>query len=823
MDNIDVRQICLDLLEADTEVAVIDLLTQAGLWSDERYWRPLGGDVNNYSTAGNQQSRAEQAIIEKLLNSIDTKLMAACRSQSMDPKSPDAPRSMKEARETLFGEALKDPETLSRSICVSATGNRPRHGRPSFTIVDDGEGQSPESMHDTILSLHAGNKKQIPFVQGKFNMGGTGVLEFCGAERNVQFILSRRNPSIIEKGDDRASKWNFTIVRRDDPESEGGTSKFVYLAPIGAETSPNGGDLLSFETDNLPIFPEQNRAYGRRAKWGTAFKLYEYEAKRFATHILRDGLLDRMRLLIPEPALPIRFHECREGYRGHEGSFDTTMVGLIRTLLDDYDSDKRNNVEWHDQFEFRVRGQHFTARLFLFKDKKTADGYRKDEGIVFSYNGQSHATLTKDFFRRKRVKQDYLWHSLLMVVDCSDIGARAHEELFMASRDGLRDKELKRDLEAYIEDELANHEELRQLANERRRRELSNKPAASDSMANLIGGLLAKNPDLAKLLGMGTRIQNPHRPVSTGGGEASYEGERFPTFFRFRGREAGQELVRDAHLKAHCRVAFETDAENDYFKREDEPGRFDLFIRIGLDWEMADNFQRPRLYNGYAHLTLALPENANVGNILEFKASLTDPSRVEPIDNYFRLNVKPEATKPTNSSGARRSKTDSQKPGAGGEGDDPERQQPSYLDIPTPRPIERSEWENQDPPFDKYTALRIKRKPNAPDNKDEYDYLVNVDNIYLQNFLVGRLSKAETIKLRFQVALVLIGLSLCHQRSIMDSGQTAEDFPDAGTNIADMVQQTTSAIAPFLLPMIESVSQMETTEEELSESAGEEA
>ena len=57
----------------------------------------------------------------------------------------------------------------------------------------------------------------------------------------------------------------------------------------------------------------------------------------------------------------------------------------------------------------------------------------------------------------------------------------------------------------------------------------------------------------------------------------------------------------------------------------------------------------------------------------------------------------------------------------------------------------------------------------------------------------------------------------------MDSGQTAEDFPDASTNIADMVQQTTSAIAPFLLPMIESVSQMETTEEELSESAGEEA
>lgn len=817
------KELCLALMHADTEARVVELLETAGYWSDDRCWRPLGGDPNNYDTAGNQQSRAEQAIIEKLLNSIDTKLLAACRARNIDPKSPEAPRTMTDAREVFFGEELKDSETLSRSICVSATGNRPKDGRPSFTIVDDGEGQSPRSMHRTILSLHAGNKKQVPFVQGKFNMGGTGVLEFCGAERNVQFILSRRNPNLIEEGDSTASSWSFTVIRRDDPESEGGTSKFVYLAPVGSEQSPQEGDLLAFEEDCLPIFPEKNAAYSREASWGTVFKLYEYEAKRFATHILRDGLLDRGRVLIPEPALPIRFHECRDGYRGHEASFDTTMVGLIRTLLDDHESESRSNVEWHDQFEFRVRGQQFKARIFLFKDKKTADGYRKDEGIVFSYNGQSHATLTKDFFRRKRVKQDYLWHSLLMVVDCSQISARAHEELFMPSRDRLRDKELRRDLEACLEDELANHEELRLLANERRRRELANKPAASESMANLISGLLAKNPDLAKLLGMGARIQDPHRPVSTGGDGSAYQGKRFPTFFRFRSCESGEELVRDAHLNAHCRITFETDAENEYFKREDEPGEFELLVQSGSDWEKADSFQRPRLYNGYAHLTLSLPEGAKPGDTYAFKAILADPSRVEAIENSFRLNVKPEAAKPNAPGGGRRSKTDSQKPGADGKGDDPSKHQPSYLDIPNPTPVERADWEKQDPPFDKYTALRIKRRPSSPGEADEYDYLVNVDNVYLQNFLVGRLSDAETIKLRFQVALVLVGLSLRHQRSIMETGQAGEDFPNSDTNIADMVQATTSAIAPFLLPMIESVSQLEVPQEELSDSAGEAA
>ena len=134
------------------------------------------------------QSRAEQALIEKLMNSIDTKLLCAAKIAGVPTTGAGAPQTILEARDKFFGEQLNDVEKLSHSITVAATGQR---RRPSITIVDDGEGQTPSGMPKTILSLHKGNKNSIPFVQGKFNMGGSGVLEFCGVEHNVELVLTK--------------------------------------------------------------------------------------------------------------------------------------------------------------------------------------------------------------------------------------------------------------------------------------------------------------------------------------------------------------------------------------------------------------------------------------------------------------------------------------------------------------------------------------------------------------------------------------------------------------------------------------------------------
>lgn len=62
------RELCFKLLRADLEDQIVEILSEAGLWDDPTAWRDLGDQPENYSTIGNQQSRAESAFIEKLIN-----------------------------------------------------------------------------------------------------------------------------------------------------------------------------------------------------------------------------------------------------------------------------------------------------------------------------------------------------------------------------------------------------------------------------------------------------------------------------------------------------------------------------------------------------------------------------------------------------------------------------------------------------------------------------------------------------------------------------------------------------------------------------------
>lgn len=832
------KQLCLDLIRADTAAEVIQLLSTAGYWDDMKAWRYLGDEEFNYSSVGNQQSRAEQAIIEKLINSIDAKLIGEARRTGClplvgsSPQAPNTPTTIAEARTRFFGTRLADQESLSRSITVAATGAKPRedNGRPCFTIVDDGEGQTPAKMPDTILSLHKGNKDKIKFAQGKFNMGGTGVLEFCGMDRNLQLVVSRRCPDLIpadlEHSDDR--DWSFTVIRRDDPTSEGKSSRFTYLAPLDSKDRPGEGALLHFSSDTMALFPDKNQPYVRETQWGTLLKLYEYDARKFATNMMfADGLMYRARLLLPQPALPIRFHECRP-YRGDPNrSFDTTMVGLVETLQRDLDDQKRDHVEWFDKLPFDIDGEKFEASIYLFKSKDAADTYRRDEGILFTYNGQCHATMTKDFFRRKKVKQDYLWHSLLLIVDCSAISRRAHEKLFMNSRDRLRDGELKAKLEAELEDQLGRHEQLRELASERRKKELAEQPKATESMAKVIENLLSKNPALAALLGQGMRIKNPHKPDTAGTGIAGFIGKRFPTKFHFKGHEPSFQLIRDAYIGSHARITFETDAANDYFKRDEQPGSFELF-RVTINGRVpATNYQWPRVHNGLAHLSLTLPDGASEGDDLQFEAVVTDPSRVEPFVNSFILTVQPE--RETSSGGGSGRNTSADKEGGDGKGTNnkgSDQNRDGFLDIPETIPVYERDWKSREPEFDKFTCMRIKQQPDAKENEDRYDYFLNMDNVHLQTYLKARPKDAAGMKLRFTVGMTLVALAILHQEQLRKKdARSSEDMPDGSVDVAYRVAQLTSALAPFLLPMIDSVAELEDADEDesLSESAGEAA
>jgi hypothetical protein len=838
--------LCLALLRCDTEDEVVALLLEAGYWNDRDSWRYFGDLENNWSTIGNQQSSPHAALVEKLVNAVDATLMGHCYAAGIDPTGIDAPRTMREAVAQFFDNTTLEANPhaglirtwpaskrtqVAQSITLVATGSK---SKPCFTIADAGEGQTPDDMPNTLLSLTRTNKMRIPFVQGKFNMGGTGVFKFCG-NQNLQLVIARRHPKALKGYSRDSQQWGFTVVRREDPERGRRSSVFTYLAPLGKDVHPGNGGVLRFPADEFPLFPlfdsENRNPYGRNEKWGTAIKLYEYSlpAGGRSNILMADGLMRRTDLLLPDTALPIRFYEARS-FAGHPGSFANTLTGFSVRL----DDDKKDNLEdgFPTSCPLAASGQSMKATIYAFK-KERAKTYRNDEGIIFTLNGQTHGCLTPDFFRRKSVGLSYLSDSLLVVVDCSGFTGRAREDLFMNSRDRLSKGELRSSIESELEDMLKNHQGLRDLKERRRREETESRLADSKPLEDVLEMILKHSPSLANLFLLGKRASNPFKTRKVQEDEQPYSGKRFPTYFKFNGKDYGYVLERETHRNMRCRISFETDADNDYFSRTLEAGDFSLSSIVDGAKAPVANFAGPNLNSGIATLSVRLPEDAQIDSKLEFQATVTDPYRDQPFENRFVVLVKPEAP-PAGGNGGRK------KPPSTEDGKD--REQSAGIVLPNIVEVTEDSWPNHK--FDKFTALKIKDAGDGEQNGVEkqtitqYDFFINVDNLYLKMEMKSAKSDVSLLKARFMYGMVLVGLGLLQQdvaaqskktnRTEADGDddnpkdtETPADDDDGSGNVEEQVERVTSALAPIMLPMIESLGAIDMSEVEAGTASGE--
>jgi len=204
MRNDEVKNLALSLARAETEKEAVHILEQVGLWSDLTAWKDLDNNDGNWSVGGNQQSGADSALVEKIVNSVDAVLIRECLIEGIKPDSKDAPTSIADAQKKYFkihNGKLSSIDArfraqLAENICLVATGGK-GYGDgvdPSYSIIDLGEGQTPERFPETFLSLTKSNKARVQFVHGKFGMGGTGIFRFGSPEHNLQLIISRRDP-----------------------------------------------------------------------------------------------------------------------------------------------------------------------------------------------------------------------------------------------------------------------------------------------------------------------------------------------------------------------------------------------------------------------------------------------------------------------------------------------------------------------------------------------------------------------------------------------------------------------------------------------------
>lgn len=809
MDN---EALCRALMQADSEAEVIDLLKQRHYWEDPSLWRYIGDNESNWSTIGNQQSDPVAALAEKFVNSIDARLLNACREASIDPKGPDAPATMPEAVAQFFEHAANpkadyvgrvanwtDPEIReqARRITLAVTG-KPNH-KPCLSIADVGEGQTPKGVPDTFMSLDKRNKVDIPFVQGKFNMGGTGALFSCG-EYKVQLIVTKRNPRFVSGDQPRGDEWSFTVTRW---ESIGGRNPvFTYLAPLGAKARVRRGEILSFPASTMPILPEASKehrsAYHREVPYGSLVKLYEYDFPRASDVIrTRGGLRQRIETHLPELALPIGVFECRPNRKGTEGgSFFTPARGTATRL---------NQVKNQDQLEFppvggvlSLRGFDIIVKAYAFKrvpGQKKRDGFLADyaqgAGVLYTLNGQTHARAGSEFFARRSVELDYLRDELLVTVDCSHVDEMTRAQLFMNSRDRARLTPLWRDLERHVERFLKQNDALQALARRRREDAIREKTEDDQALADLLGRVFEASPDLAKLLLGGTRLPAPFAKPGTGTPRSakSFKGRMFPTFFHFEKLKADEELKRRAEIGRELRVAFTTDAEDNYFWRTSQPGSLKVTLTRG-DSTSEVTAAMVVLRQGVAKWVCDLPDDVRAGDILIYDFEATDPTREEPFHNRLRIEVVPRNDR---TGGGGRNK----RRGNEGEGDS---EAEGGLALPHVSPVRQGDPQWDEFEFDEGTALFIRRSPGS-EGSTAYDFFYNADNESLLRAQKAKPQDADLTRERFKCALVMVGLALVQENEYQRRRKSLE----ADIDLEMLVRLTTRAVAPVLLPLVEFV------------------
>lgn len=767
----DIKDLAVRIAKCDSEIEVISLLKKANFWNNDANWKPFGANENNFSTIGNQQSAPDAALVEKLVNSVDAVLLKECLILNIDPESLDAPQSIPEALKKFYNIKdgkisnldTKQRNKMSKSIIMAATGAK---SKPNYVIVDEGEGQTPKQMPETILSLGKSNKLRVPFVQGKFNMGGTGVLQFCG-EHNLQLIISKRCQQIQDEDDITKDYFGFTVVRRDNPSLGRRSSMYTYLAN-------EDGSILSFTADKLDIIPTPSDEY-KAFEYGMYIKLYEYQIPGLRTNILFD-LNYRLALLMPNLAHPVRLVECRD-YKGH--TFETTLSGLNVRLSDD----KKDNVE--DGFPvpliFDVDGQKFNASIFVFKEEANDKNYRTDEGIIFSVNGQTHGNLSKSFFKRSSVNLSYLANSLLIIVDCTDIDGRTREDLFMNSRDRLREGEIKKKIEKALEEYLRQHEGLKALQEERRRNAIAKRLSDEKPLVEVLNNILKKSPTLAQLFLSGIKLKNPFNLAPTNTANA-FKGKPHPTFFTLKNKPKKGIYTRNVPINHKFRVQFETDAVNDYFNRENEPGKYKLSC-LGKNC----TGYGMHLFNGVASLTVELPQGTKPGDNLKFEITVTDECLISDFKEEFIAVVgKPEEYNGSGV-GTRKKPSGNDKKGKG--------EKLGGLALPETIELYQPDWQTYD--LTREDALIVRNSGT----EGVYDFYINMDNIHLNTELknIRDDSKVKLTQARYKYSMVLIGLSIINYIKTLD-GEQNDDL-----DLEKYVNEVSNMISPVILPLIQSM------------------
>ena len=634
------EQLFKELYFAQTEDDVDKVINNHPDIFKQENWHPLGKNENNFGVIENQQSTPIAALIEKITNSIDAVLMKKCLEAGINPKSEQAPKSMEEAKARFFEnhgdwDLPRYRKQQAESIQIIADGPKLN---TSLIIYDDGEGQHPEDFENTFLSLLYGNKNEIHFVQGKYNMGGSGAIVFCGKKR-YQLIGSKRYDNVGEFG--------FTLIRQHPlSKEEEQVKKNTWYEYLKVD-------------EGIPAFDIVQQDLGlcnRKFTTGTIIKLYSYDLPAGSRSVISRDLNQSINEYLFEPVLPVITVDKKERYPD-DRNLERDLYGLKRRL--EQDDNKYVDKKFSEDFNNTLFG-NMKVTCYVFRTKiddrsvkETKETIRREffknnMSVLFSVNGQVHGHYTSEFITRS-LKLNLLKDHLLIHVDCTNMDYDFRKELFMASRDRLKDGEETRELRKFLAERLGDKNGYLAEIQKRRKDSIAVEDGDAKELLKSLTQNLPMDSDLMKLLSQTLKLDQ-----QTNGNHAKkrqpkakkkrddiqpFNPQRFPSFFKRRARGSAEKAAT-VPIDGEQTIYFDTDVEDHYFDRIEEPGELKIAL---LDFKTNDtqggnapgqidqiedifNVRKSSPQEGTIKLHISPQEAAHIGDAAQIQASLSDPS-----------------------------------------------------------------------------------------------------------------------------------------------------------------------------------------------------
>jgi hypothetical protein len=632
---------------APTEDALDQIIQNNPIFHSSNNWRPYGDNESNFSVVENQQANPVAALVEKLTNSIDALLMKKCYEANIDPRSHDAPKTMERAVRSFYDYESFDLHIyraeVAENIQVLADPNSPKMNT-SLIVYDNGEGQHPQDFPNTFLSLLRGNKNEIKFVQGKYNMGGAGAVVYCG-EKRYQLVASKRF--------DNTGNFGFTLVRMHPlTEEEEQTKKNTYYEYFCPD-----GKIPEFPIDELDL-----NLFRRKFKTGTVIKLYSYDLPARSRSVISRDLNQSINEHLHKPALPIYIIDRKERYPDDRG-LERIMFGLSNRIQDqsskyverqislDISGDKSIGELKVYATLFKVRNDDKSVKEF--KGTIRSEFFKNNMSVAFSLNGQVHGSYSSEFITRAlkwKLFKDYL----LIHVDCTKLSLHYRNNLFMASRDRLKNGKEADTIRQLLADRLRKSE--LSIIYKQRKDSFSADTSDANNLLKTFAKNLPLNPEMLKLLKQTFKLDELADSKEDDSKKKSkkkskptkiepFISKRYPSIFTIDGKpDRDGKVVKTIPLGGDRTIKFSTDVEDEYFDRIKDKGELRLFIlkhstnktkggnAPGVPKEIEDSFQvvKSSPHDGTIRVNLQPKDAISVGDELEIKANLS--SIVEPED-----------------------------------------------------------------------------------------------------------------------------------------------------------------------------------------------